>query len=314
MKFEKTNYLQGVLDSHKMKHVDDLIKSYQGKRKQIKEALERQYGKDIYSPINSGSYAKHTAINTKFDLDIAAPFKKKKFSTLEEMFDDVYNFFDRVYRYDDPDFSEVRKQGVSIGLKFIKDFKMLDIDIVPGRELRGDSYSEDKYMNLHANDNSSESQQSIQTNITQQIDHIKGKNAERECIRLMKIWKTQNQKKYIKSFLVELIVVRAFDNSNDIPTGLWDKLKMVLEFIRDNIEHVRLVDPGNSNNVVSDTMTKSQKREFKDDVKKILDKVEWRVENLKLYFKENPKFPSTRNNGYTRTGAGAATLGTNSFG
>ncbi len=314
MKFEKTNYLQGVLDSHKMKHVDDLIKSYQKKRQQIKEALEEEYGSDLYSPTNSGSYAKHTAINTKFDLDMAAPFKKKKFATLKEMFDDVYDFFDRTYRYKDRDFSEVRKQGVSIGLKFTSNFEMLDIDVVPGRELRDEEYPEDKYMNLHVNSNALENQQSIQTNITQQIDHIKGKNAERECIRLMKIWKTQYQKKYIKSFLVELVVVRAFDNSNDIPTGLWDKLKMVLEFIRDNIENVRLVDPGNSNNVVSDTMTKSQKQDFKNDVKKILDKVEWRGENLKLYFKENSKFPSTTNNGYGRTGAGAATLGTNSFG
>lgn len=53
-----------------------LFDKYVKKKNKVKGALEGKYGSDIYSPFNSGSYAKNTAINTKFDFDLVSPFKR----------------------------------------------------------------------------------------------------------------------------------------------------------------------------------------------------------------------------------------------
>ena len=71
--------------------------------------MEEKYGSNIYSPFNSGSYAKNTAINTKFDFDLVAPFKRNAFGsngTLKEMYEDVYDFLYEKYK----DVAEVKSK------------------------------------------------------------------------------------------------------------------------------------------------------------------------------------------------------------
>lgn len=307
MATNKDAHLGCVLDSHRMVHVETLVEKHRVKRREIKEALERHYGSKMYAPMNSGSYAKHTAINIKFDLDAVAPFKRDAFSTLGIMFEDVFDFFNKTYKKGDKTLKIIRKQTVSIGLIFNDGTDKLDIDIVPGRELIQDNYSDDKSLNLHIN---TPERVSMQTNIEKQIDHIKGKSAERECIRLLKIWKTQKNRK-IKSFFIELITIRAFKNANEIPTGIWNKLEIVMEYIRDNVETIKLLDPGNGSNIVSDTLTKAEKKQLSNDMKTMLDRINYNSDHIKTYFKPNSSFPCPK---YNQTGAGSAVLGTSSFG
>ena len=102
--------------------------------------------------------------------------------------------------------------------------------------------------------------------------------------------KTNKNKKSVKSFFVELITIKAFEKSSDVPTGIWEKLEMVLEYIRDNVQTIRLEDPANSNNVVSDTMTNSEKENLYWDIKQMLEMVESSSDNLKSYFPVNDEF------------------------
>ena len=98
MSFDKDKYLVRVLESHKMKQVEGLMEKYIQKRESIKDVLEEKFsGKIINRAINSGSYAKHTAINIKFDIDICQPFKNDSFNTLVEMADAVYDYFNEEY-------------------------------------------------------------------------------------------------------------------------------------------------------------------------------------------------------------------------
>ncbi len=285
MSFNKSDYLGSVLETHKMKHIESLFDKFKKKRLEIKEKLEEKYGEDIYSPFNSGSYAKHTAINSKFDLDLAVPYKRNSFSTITEMFDGVFDFLHAEYK----DVAIVRKQKVSIGIEFYPDSdnEVVQIDVVPGRELRLGSYSDDYYLNININTYDGNY---TQTNIHSQIDNIKGKNDARQIIRLLKVWKYQKYKDY-KSFFIELIVIKAFENK--IVTGnLWDKLKIVLEYIKDEItkENFTLKDPGNSSNDISKTLDDYKKRSLKNDIEFILNDVESNDENLKNHFNENEKF------------------------
>lgn len=105
----KNEHLNDVLESHRMKHIDDKMKKYLQKRDKVKDSLQDKYEqKIVVRAINSGSYVKYTAVNTKFDIDICQPFKRDIFQTLEEMADDVYEFFKKEYR--DNELIEIKKQ------------------------------------------------------------------------------------------------------------------------------------------------------------------------------------------------------------
>ena len=230
----KNEHLNCVLSSLKMGNVDKLMKKYKGKRDEVKEALDLKYSSEKEtSPINSGSYAKHTAINTKFDIDICIPFKRDSFNTLEEMANEVYRYFKK--EYDDDELKNVRKQRVSTGLNFNIDGDEIDMDIVPGRAIKDEVYTDTFNLKLYVRAKNEEPATETKTNIKTHIDLISGKNAERDIIKLLKHWKHSNNKKY-KSFFIELITIRAFEkNEKDIPSGIWEKLKMVMEFIEENV-------------------------------------------------------------------------------
>lgn len=290
MATNRSEHLNEVLETHKMSHVNDLLDKYRDKRKEIKEALEEKYKGKIYSPINSGSYAKHTAINIKFDLDLVVPFKKDSFSTLEEMFDDIFSFILEKYGSK----ANVRKQKVSIGIEFYEDDDgdIINIDIVPGRELNKDQYDEDKKLNLYVNSTYGNIKEKtyLLTNINAQINHIKSKENERKIIRLLKIWKSTNNEKY-KSFFLELITIKAFDKE-EISGNLWEKLKAVMKYIKENIakEEFKLKDPGNSGNDVADTLESWEKHNLSSKMKNMIERIESNSDNIKIYFPINEDF------------------------
>jgi len=293
MTTDKNKHLKCVLESHKIKKEQALLDKHISKRKEIKEDLEEKYGSDIYSPFNSGSYAKNTAVNKKFDFDFMVPFKRDAFKTLEEMFDDVYSFLYDKYRSE----AQVRKQKVSIGLDFSpdKDLDIVKIDVVPGRELKKNQYPTDDNLNLYVNDQFGSFQKGsdrIQSNIQAQIDKIKDsvyKASLRQIIRILKVWKIHNNKS-IKSFFIELITIKAFESKD--PSGeLWDMLKTVMEYIRDNVKTVALPDPGNSNNNIADSMSSSDKDVLSNDMKNMIEQIESNSDFIKSYFPINPKFP-----------------------
>jgi hypothetical protein len=313
MPTDKSKHLDCVLKSHKMSNVQDLLDKYLRKRDEVKEALDSKYAtQKATSAINSGSYAKHTAINTKFDIDICLPFLRGSFNTLEEMADDVYNYFDT--EYEDIELIYKQKQRVSIGLTFQMDGEQIDMDVVPAREINKDEYTTTYDLNLHVRPKNGIAATSTKTNIKTHIDLIKGKNAERDIIRLLKIWKKSNNRDY-KSFMMELLTIRAFDSKNDIPTGLWEKLKFVLEFIKDNIENIQLKDPANISNVVSDTIDTYQKQSFKSDMANMLDRIQENSDYIKTYFPINDSFPCEDDyDDKMKKGTGATILTTKSFG
>lgn len=290
MATNKNEHLNEVLETHKMSHVSNLLDKYRDKRKEIKEALEEKYKGKIYSPINSGSYAKHTAINIKFDLDLVVPFKKDSFATLEEMFNDVFNFLLDEYGSE----ANVRKQKVSVGIEFYADDEgdIINIDVVPGRELNDNQYDEDKKLNLYVNSKygNIEEKTYLQTNIDAQINHIKNKENERKIIRLLKIWKSTNGEKY-KSFFLELITIKAFDKE-DISGSLWEKLKSVMEYIKDNVaeESFTLKDPGNSGNNVIDTLESWERQNLSGKMENMIERIENNSDNIKIYFPINEDF------------------------
>ncbi|QIE59289.1 nucleotidyltransferase [Rasiella rasia] len=310
MSLNKQEYLSNVLETHRMKHIESVVKKFKDNRDEVKAALIEHYTSNIYSPFDSGSFKKHTAINTKFDLDVVVPFKRNAFETLEGMFNDLYEFLDEKFS----DVAYVRKQKVSVGIDFFKDDDgdTVSLDMVPGRELNQDQYLDDKNLNLFVNgtwgifDNSTH----IQTNIKAQIDHITAKENERKIIRLLKIWNNNDGKEY-KSFLLELITIKAFEKE-DISGNLWEKLEKVMEYIKDNVteDGFKLIDPGNSNNDLMDTLESWEKTNLSNRMETIIERINNNSDNIKSYFPTNKDFEdddkSSSSNGYGIKTGGAA--------
>ena len=312
----KTTHLDSVIKTHQISKEESLLSKHKEKNTEVKEALQKNYGEKIYSPFNSGSYAKNTAMNLKFDFDMVAPFKRNAFGsngTLKEMYEDVFDFLYEKYK----DVAEVRKQKVSIGIEFHadEDGDIVKIDVVPGRELSQDKYNETEDLNLYVYNKYGvieAGSERIKTNVKAQINNIKDraekeKDSIRKIIRLLKVWKNTKLSSPAKSFFLELITIKAFDNK-DISGNLWDKLETVLEYIRDEVtkDTFTLKDPGNSNNDLIDTLTSFDRQNLSDDMKLILERIEDNDENIKTYFPENQKFVEEEedDNKYDNKGSG----------
>lgn len=286
---DKNKHLDCVLKSHNIENNEDLMTAYRDKRDAVREDLKAKYGSDIYRILHSGSYKKKTAVNIKFDMDLVVPFKKDGADTLESIFNELYRYFDVDYRKKDSTLLEVKKQKIAIGLTFLVDGHLLDLDIVPGREIN--DYEEDGDLNVYVNElmGSVAKASYIKTNIQKQIDNIRANSTAREPIKLLKVWKRRNNGQ-IKSMVIELISIKALEDYTGA-TDRWSKLKYVIEYIRDNIKTVRLVDPGNSNNVVSDSLGDFQKESIKDTMKWMLEDIERNDQSLENYFPVNSEYP-----------------------
>lgn len=298
MSFDKNKYLSEVLETHKLHHVQEFVNKVQTKRDEIKLMLSNHYGNKKYTAFNSGSIAKHTATNIKFDMDVVEPFKRNAFDTLQAMFDDVYDTLAEEYGS-----NVVRKQKVSVGLEFPKDDGddlPVQIDVVPGRELSEDDYSKTKDLNLCFNEDHWGFKKGTytKTNISKQIDHISGRNTERKVIRLLKIWKKHKDKDY-KSFLLELISIKALDGKKS--AGIWEDLKTAMEYIRDNVaeDSFHLYDPGNGNNDVVAAMDSFKRQSLKNEMSIMLTNIDTNAEYyLPFYFPKNEKFEEKQEEGY----------------
>src|SRR5699024_7789331 len=224
-----TEYLESLLDDEKISEEEK--EEIKKKRDEVETAIKDEFGVKVKTVKYTGSIAKHTAINSSKDLDLAIHFKKDSFDTLKEMYDDVFDFLNDNYN--------VRKQKVSIGLS---DF---DVDVVPGRRIDEEEDSNNDVFLCRSDDDSR-----IKTNIEKHKTHITESGC-RNVIKLMKIWKSKWNVKF-KSFAMELLVIQALDDSS--ASGLKDRTKEVLEYIVDNVEDINLIDPANSNNNVADVI------------------------------------------------------------
>ncbi|WP_284462379.1 nucleotidyltransferase [Chryseobacterium sp.] len=296
---DKSKHLESVIKTHQITKEESLLNKFKNRNKEVKESLEKNYGANIYSPFNSGSYAKNTAINTRFDFDLVCPFKRNAFGangTLKEMYEDVFTVLQEEYK----GVATVKKQKVSIGIEFYSDDDgdIIKIDVVPGREFNLDQYKDDQNLNLYVYKQYglfSEGSERLKTNIEAQKAHVidratSEKEKIRKIVRLLKIWKVESGKKY-KSFFLELFVIKAVENK-DVTGNLWEKLETVLTFIKDKstTQGFKLTDPGNSSNNLMDTLEDFEKENLKNEMDNMLRQINNNDENIKYYFPENQKF------------------------
>ena len=211
--------------------------------------------RNSYSLLNkqlSGSRAKGTAITLSSDLDIFISLSSASIGTLSEIYNSLYNYFNSQN-------IKCRKQNVSIGVLY----NNKNVDLVPGRRQHqhGDDHSLYKY----------KQDTWTQTNITTHISAVRNSNRTVE-IMATKIWRERHGLDFPSLFLdlavIEATKYRKYGEYND---NFWE----VLKWLSTNITSTRIVDPANSNNILSDDLTIMEKKSISNKAYDSLQKKDW---------------------------------------
>ncbi len=184
----------------------------------------------------SGSLAKGTGISIGTDADIFLSLSSTTPGTLAKMYDTLYNAVTTAGY-------TARKQNVSIGVKV----NGYSIDLVPGK--RQSQYGNDH--SLYKSKTSSWTQ----TNIATHIAYVKNSGRVDE-IKILKVWRELHGLTF-PSFFLEMAVIDALRNAKI--GNLAANVSTALDHLRDNIKTANYIDPSNTNNVVSDDCTKTEK-------------------------------------------------------
>jgi len=195
-------------------------------------------GAQLRNVFFSGSNAKGTAVKGTTDVDLFVSLKSDTSNTLKQIFDSLHSHL-RANGY-----PSARKQNVSIHVSH----KGTDIDLVPGVHY-GDA-SEDHWLYVNKTN-----RERTQTNIDKHIEHVK-KSGRLKEITLAKIWR-KNHELDFPSFYLELAVIEALKYKRG---DLSANFLSVLDYFSNGFESARFVDPANTNNIVSDTLTANEKQ------------------------------------------------------
>jgi Nucleotidyltransferase domain len=191
----------------------------------------------LMSALPSGSYAKGTANRSGTDIDL--------FLSVSETLSDNLAMKEAGYK--------PKRQNVSINVNV----NGWDVDLVPGK--RQNAWSTDHSLYRRKAD------AWTKTNIDTHIATVRtsGRSA---AIRVLKLWRNQWGLDF-PSFYLELTTIKALGGTN---LTLSHQVAHALSYLKDSFENARVVDPANTSNIISDDLTKKEKKAISDAAERAL--------------------------------------------
>lgn len=198
----------------------------------LEPALRRWANNFLVSISPSGSFAKGTANKSGTDIDLFISISHTCLDTLESIYETLATaMMENGY--------PVRRQNVSINVKV----NGLDVDLVPGK--RHDALSQDHSLWRR------KAKTWTKTNVAKHIAHVTASGRINE-IRILKLWRSQNSLDF-PSFYLELSVIEALSRGRASGT-LGRNIMTVFSYLRDTFPNARIVDPANTNNIISEDL------------------------------------------------------------
>jgi hypothetical protein len=200
----------------------------------------------------SGSYAKGTAVRGRTDVDLLISLSSDTPDTLRDIYNSLYQYIQRC------GFS-ARRQDVSIGITY----DSVNVDLVPARKHPG-----------HTNDHSLYRRRGdtwTQTNVDQHISLVFNSGRTEE-IRAVKIWRQLHAVDF-PSIYLELTILHALYGKHSGQPAT--NTLAVLQYLRDSFSTARVVDPANSNNVISNELFDPGKLAVASAARTSLTKTRW---------------------------------------
>lgn len=218
----------------------------------IKPAIRQWAGQWLVDMSFSGSYAKGTAVSGTTDIDLFISLSSSTPGDLQDI-------YERLFKFASGQGWLPRRQNVSIGMTY----GGTKIDLVPARIQAG-------YQNFHSLHRSKEGSWT-QTNVALQIDTVR-KSQRTDEIRAIKIWRNLHDLDF-PSFYLELTVIDALFRR--ATNTLADNVLEALKYIANSLPSARVVDPANSNNIISDDLTNSEKQAIALRASRSLQEPNW---------------------------------------
>jgi hypothetical protein len=200
----------------------------------------------------SGSFMKGTSNKSGTDIDLFISLSDQTTESLKEICNKLFNTIQsKGYT--------PKRQNVSINVR-VKGFS---VDLVPGK--RQASYGDDHSLYRRRADTWSK------TNVATHISHVIRGGRVSES-RIIKLWRDQKRLDF-PSFYVELTVINAL--SQQYTGTLSDNVWKVFEYLRDRFGNARIVEPANTNNIISDDLTVLDKGKIKMAAESALNATNW---------------------------------------
>jgi hypothetical protein len=244
------NYLQSILGREAVD--TGIFSRVRNVQTVINPLIQRWAGDRLVSISPSGSFAKGTANMSGTDIDLFISLSSQTSETLKDIYSKLFNYMNS-------NGYNAKRQNVSINVRV----NGYDVDLVPAK--RQDSYSDDHSLYRRRADTWTK------TNVSKHIAYVSGSGRTSE-IRIVKLWRDQNRLDF-PSFYLELSVIAAL--SGRFLYRLSDNVWETFKYLRDSFSTARLVDPANTNNVVSDDLTTVEKGRVKASAVQALKATDW---------------------------------------
>lgn len=198
--------------------------------------------------LNSGSRAKGTAIAIASDVDYLISLT----SNCNENQGGLKSIYDSLYTKLASSYQNVRKQNVSVRINL----EGLEVDLTPARKQPGATNLHWLYV--------SKLDSRKQTNIQRHINDISQSGRTNE-IKVLKIWRELNgldfPSIYLEYLMVNNILLNKSKDPNNLASNAWHALNELAKNTGNPL-YSRVVDPANSNNVLSDLLTNAEKNKI----------------------------------------------------
>lgn len=224
-------YLRSLLAKHQVNAAGSQSVAVQ----QIVPVLQQWAGHHLVEIRLSGSVAKGTANAGTNDMDLFIALSSTTPGSLRDIYESLHVLASARW--------PSRRQNVSTGVRV----SGYHFDLVPGR-LHGGYRN---WFSLWRN----KAQTWAQTNVELQIQTV-ANSGRTEEIRILKLWRTLAGLDF-PSYILELAVLQALHGRRQ--GDLANNVSAALDWLRDNMRTARLVDPANSNNVVTDDLSASDR-------------------------------------------------------
>jgi hypothetical protein len=239
-------YLEEVLESQRVG--PEVEAAVRARRAEVEGMLRGGWRPRVYY---GGSFAKGTAVAAGFDLDVVVYFPAEWAQGPREVYEAVEERLRSAGHV-------VAPHGVALRLQYTPGWH---VDVVPGRAL-DEGY---EYANLWHSERGSVRKTSLKRHIEM------ARAGDREVVRLLKVWRARHCVP-VGSFVLELAAGRALGSGSE--GALEERFRRVLEVLA-GMEGLRLVDPANSANVVTEDVEWGRKRVVGEMAGRALGEGDW---------------------------------------
>lgn len=237
------DYLPTLLDTQTVRSESDEMAALRAVRGDIEKLLLAHFAGCTPKIRYGGSKAKGTMNRIDYDLDVICYFPRTDTpagKTIAEIYDNVKSALERAYIV----------QPKTTALRIRDQKRDLHIDVVPGRFIDGS----ETYAFVHQYRNVEKGW--LQTNLDKHIDTVRDSGCVPE-IRLAKIWRHCSGLSHLRTFPLELLVIKALKGSR--AEGLEERFRCLLTEFRDNISNLAIVDPANDGNDLSEALSREMR-------------------------------------------------------